>query len=99
MVENIHDVLSERTKEVIRESPFLALSIDEVITSDTKSWNPIHGYVLENLQQIYVLLNLERVINGVTIENIYNVMLQTLLIQGGLMEAKIGKKISFHWSK
>jgi len=38
-------------------------------------------------------LNLERVTNGVTIENIDNVMLQTLSIQGGLIEAKIGKKL------
>jgi hypothetical protein len=50
MVESIHDVLLEHTKEVINKFPFLALSIDEVTTSDIESWNPIHGYVLENLQ-------------------------------------------------
>jgi hypothetical protein len=33
------------------------------------------------------------VINGVTIENVYNVMLQTLLIQGGLIESNIRKKL------
>ncbi len=48
MVESIHDVVLECTKEVIKESPFLALFVDEVTTFDTKSWNSIHGYVLEN---------------------------------------------------
>jgi len=83
MVENIHDVVLERTKEVIKESPFIALYVDEVPTSNMNYWNFIQGYVLENLRQIPILLNLERVTNGVNIENIYNVMLQTLLILGG----------------
>jgi len=36
---------------------------------------------------------LKKVTNGVTTENIYNVMLQTVLIQGGLIEVEIGKKL------
>ncbi len=36
---------------------------------------------------------MEKVINGVTTGNIYNVMLQTLLIQGGLTKVEIGKKM------
>jgi hypothetical protein len=46
-------------------------------------WNFIEGYVFENSWQIPILLNLEKVTSGVNIENIYNVMLQTLLILGG----------------
>ncbi len=38
-------------------------------------------------------MNLEKVTNGVIAENIYNVMLQTLLIQGRLIEVEIGKKL------
>jgi hypothetical protein len=63
------------TKEVIKEFPFLFISTNEVITSDTKSWISIHGYILEKWQQIPILLNLERVTNGVIAENIYNVIL------------------------
>jgi hypothetical protein len=36
---------------------------------------------------------LERVTNGVIAENIYNVILQTLFIQRGLIEIEIRKKI------
>ncbi len=39
------------------------------------------------------MLNLKKITNGVTAENIYNVMLQTLLIQGGFIEVEIGKKL------
>jgi hypothetical protein len=48
MAKNIHDVVLEGTKEVIKEFPFLAIFVDEITTFDTKSWISIHGYVLEN---------------------------------------------------
>jgi hypothetical protein len=66
---------------------------DEITTFDTKFWISIHGYVLENWWWILVLLNLEKVIDSFTIENIRNVMLWTLVIQGGFTKAKIGKKL------
>ncbi len=43
MEENIHYVVLEHTKEVIKGSPFLAFFVDEITTSDTESWNFIHG--------------------------------------------------------
>ncbi len=93
MAESIYDVVLERTKEVIKESPFLVISTNEVTTFHTKSWISIHGYVFENWQRIPILLNLERVINSVTIKNKYNVLQQTLLIQRGLTKAKIFLKL------
>lgn len=39
------------------------------------------------------MLNLEKVINGVTVEKIYNVLLRTLAIQGGLTKVEIGKQL------
>ncbi len=93
MAGSIYDVVLECTKEVIKEFPFLAISTNEITTSDTKCWISIHGYILENWQWIPILLNLEKVTNGVIVEKIYNVILQTLLIQKGLIEAKIKKKL------
>ncbi len=93
VAKNIHDVVLECTKKVIKEYPFFVLFIDEVITSHIESWISIHMYVLENWQRIPILLNLEKVTNGVIVENIYNVMLQTLVIQRGLTKVEIGKKM------
>jgi len=89
IVGSIYDVVLKCTKEVIKEFPFLAISTNEVLTSNTKSWISIHVYILENWQRIPILLNLEKVTNGVIVENIYNVILQTLLIQRGLIEVEI----------
>jgi len=74
-----YDVLLKWTKEMIKSFPFLDISTNEITTFDTKSWISIHGYILENWQWIPILLNLERVINGVIVENIYNVILQNFI--------------------
>jgi hypothetical protein len=47
---------------VVKEYPFLAFIVDEITTIDIESWISIHGYVFENWQQIFLLLNLERVL-------------------------------------
>jgi len=39
------------------------------------------------------LLNLQRVTNGLIATKIYKVMLNIMLIQGGLIESKIGDKL------
>ncbi len=75
MVENIHDVVLECTKNLIKEFPFLALSTNEITTFHIEFQISIYEYVLENWRKIHVLLNLEKVINNVTIKNIYNVMM------------------------
>jgi hypothetical protein len=83
----------ECTKEVIKKIPFLVLFVDAITKIDIESWISIYGYVFENWWWIFVLLNLEKVIDNVTIENIYNMMLWTLVIQGGLTKVEIGKKL------
>ncbi len=93
MARNIYDVVLKCIKEMIKGFPFLVISTNEVNTSNTKSWICIHGYILENWQQIPILLNLEKVTNGVIAENIYNVIIQTLLIQRGLIKVEIRKKL------
>jgi hypothetical protein len=47
------------------------------------------GMFLKIGNKLPILLNLERVTNGVTTKNIYNVILQTLLIQRGLTKVEI----------
>lgn len=43
----------------------LVFFVDEITTIDIKSWFSIHGYVFKNWQQMFLLLNLERIINDV----------------------------------
>jgi hypothetical protein len=55
----------------MKEYPFLAFIVDEVTTTDITSGIFIHGYVFKNWQQMFLLLNLERVINGVIVKKIF----------------------------
>jgi hypothetical protein len=53
---------------VAKEYPFLAFIVDEVTTTNVTSWISIHGYVFKNWEQMFLLLNLERVIIGVIVK-------------------------------
>jgi hypothetical protein len=44
----MHDLVLQHTKEVVKESPFLAFSIDEITTTNNESWICIYGYVFKN---------------------------------------------------
>jgi hypothetical protein len=44
----MHDLVLQHTKEVVKKTPFLVLSIDESTTANNESWICIHGYVFKN---------------------------------------------------
>jgi len=44
-------IVLQHAKEVVKESPFLALSADEVTTTNNESWISIHGYVFKNIDE------------------------------------------------
>jgi hypothetical protein len=44
----MHDLVLQHIKEVVKKSPFLALSTNEVTTTNNESWISIHGYVFKN---------------------------------------------------
>jgi hypothetical protein len=46
--EHVHDLVLKHTKEVVKESTFLAISTNEVTTTNNESWISIHGYVFKN---------------------------------------------------
>ncbi len=82
----MHDVVLQCIKEVVIESQFLAIFVQN-------RGFQFMGYVFGNWQQVFILLNMEKVNNSVFVEIIYGVMLNTLLIQGRLTKTKIAEKL------
>lgn len=82
----MHDVVLQCIKEVAIESQFHAIFVQNLGFQ-------FMGYVLGNWQQVFILLNFEKVNDSVHVEIIYGVMLNTLLIQGRLKKTKIGEKL------
>jgi hypothetical protein len=44
----MNDLVLQHTKKVVKESPFLALSANEITTTNNESRICIHGYIFKN---------------------------------------------------
>ncbi len=69
------------------------MSCDEVTMMDNQSWVNIHVYLANGFKCILILLNLEKLIGSGTIDNLTIVILNFLLVYGGLIVEKISNKL------
>jgi len=69
------------------------MNCDEVTTMDNQSWVNIHAYLVDGFKCISILLNLEKLIGGGTIDNLTIVTSNFLLVYGGLIVEKISNKL------
>jgi hypothetical protein len=60
---------------------------------DNQSWVNIHVYLANGFKCILILLNLEKLIGSGTIDNLTIVILNFLLVYGGLIVEKISNKL------
>lgn len=83
------------TKKTIHATRFLAISCDDVTTIDNQSWVNIHAYPMDSLKCIPILLNLERLVSDDTFDNLTKVILNSLLVYGGLIVQEINDKLIY----
>jgi hypothetical protein len=69
------------------------MSCDEVMMVDNQSWVNIHAYLADGFKCISILLNSEKLIGSGTINNLTTVILNYLLIYGGLTVEEINNKL------
>jgi hypothetical protein len=69
MAINMHELVINKTKGLVQVVRFISLSYDE-ITCDKKSWVSIHTYVVEDWQRNFLLLSLQHVIDGSTLDSL-----------------------------
>ncbi len=79
-------------KKTIHATSFLAISCDEVMTIDNQSWVNIHACFMDSLKCIPILLYLKRLDSDDTVDNLTNVILNSLLVHGGLILQEINDK-------
>ncbi len=79
-------------KKTIHATCFLAISCDEVMTIDNQSWVNIHACFMDSLKCIPILLYLKRLVSDDTFDNLTNVILNSLLVHGGLILQEINDK-------
>ena len=80
-------------KESIKNSNFIALSLDEVIAIDNTSWVCMHVYTVNDLFHQPFLLSIATLNCSETAKNLYELLKTTLIDSGGLDSMEIAKKL------
>jgi hypothetical protein len=93
MVEVMHDVVLHAIKGIVQKSKYISMSYDEFATINNHGWLFIHVCVGEEWKRLPMLLNLQKVVDGSTIDNLTYLIIQSLVEYGGLNEANIAKKL------
>jgi len=70
MLKSMHCIIIESTKVVVQKVKHLAISYDEIITIDYKSWYNVHAYVVDDFQRMPFLLNMKKMIGGRNVNNL-----------------------------
>ncbi len=86
MVVAMHDVILKQIVLLVQQARFISFSCDEVTTLNNQSWIYVHGYVVDNWHKVPILLNLERIVDGGTLDNLTTMIIHSLVIFGGMSE-------------
>jgi len=86
MVVAMHDVILKQIVLLVQQARFISFSCDEVTTLNNQSWIYVHGYVVDNWHKVPILLNLERIVDEGTSDNLTTMVIHSLVIFGGMLE-------------
>jgi hypothetical protein len=89
----MHNVILKQTMLLIQHARFISITCDEVTTLDNQSWIFVHVYIVKSWCRVPILLNLERIVNGGTSNNLTSVIIRSLAIFDGTSEIDIANKV------
>jgi hypothetical protein len=80
----IHNQVLKANKEAMSSGAYVAITTNEVTNMDNQSRILVHGYVLKHWCQFFILLTIERIVDGFNFNSLTNVLIYFLVIHGGL---------------
>jgi len=93
MAKHLHSCVLVALKLVVRNARFVSISVDEVTAVNNTLWIGIHVYVVDEWKRVPHLLHLFYVSNCGTVNHFTNVIMQTLVEEGGLSRKEITCKL------
>jgi hypothetical protein len=92
----MHCIVVIETKVGNHVTRHLAISWNEVTTMNNQAWvSPYLFYLTKGLKHMTILLNLERCLDDGTINNLTNMIQNSLLVYGDLTMEEISSKLVF----
>jgi hypothetical protein len=89
MATYMHEVVVNKIRNLVQSVQFISLSCDEVTTCDQQSWVLIHAYVVGGWQRIFLLLSLQQVVDGATLDNLKCIIVDVQVLYGDLTQESI----------
>jgi hypothetical protein len=93
MVQQMHGIVLEATKSIVGTTHYFSFTCDEVSNIDNQNWLLIHAYVVQNWLRIPIFMSFEHVEVGLGVDNLTQILMQTLMHERGLMKNLIGKRL------
>jgi len=90
----IHDIIMQSMKVVIQKAKYIIVNCDEVTTIDNQSWCSVHAHIVYGFKKVPLLLNLERLLGGGTVDNLTTLILKSLMEYGGLTTEHVVNKLT-----
>jgi hypothetical protein len=69
---------------LVQQAIFISINCDKVVTLDNQSWTFVHVYIIKNWCRVQILLNLERIVNGGTYDNLTSIIIHSLDVFGDI---------------
>ncbi len=93
MTRAMHNVVLKQMKVILQQVMFISISCDEITILDNQSWISVHAYVVENWRRQPILLNLERVVDEGTSNNLTATIAHSFINLGGLSVVDVANKV------
>jgi hypothetical protein len=81
------------TRVIVGVTWYVALNCDEVYKLNNQSWLFVHYYVVENWVKFLILISLDRMVEGSRSNNLIKVIMEAMMIGGGLARDHIANKV------
>jgi hypothetical protein len=76
----MHEVVVNKTQNLVQNVQFISLSYDEVTTCEQKLWVSIYAYVVEGWQNFLLLLSLQQMVDGAPSNNLKCILVDALML-------------------
>jgi hypothetical protein len=93
MAKFMHQEVLKVIRTIVGATHYVVFSYDEVFTVDNQCWLFMHCYVMQNWVKIPILISLDRVIKGSRGDNLTKVIMEALMICGGVPKNQIAQKL------
>jgi hypothetical protein len=85
--------IEEQIREDIKRANFISISCDEVTSTANESWISIHVYLCETWARKPLLLCCKQISVDCNAENVAQIVIEALMVEGGMTKAEIGQKL------